>query len=172
MPKKLIILLVLLFGFQSCQIAQKDDLFTIYLVRHSEKDLSSENESDPPLTKCGKQRSESLSAFLEDVNLDAIYSTDYNRTINTALPTANSKDLKIENYYPKDLVEFSKSLLNSKKDVLVVGHSNTTGVLAGLLVGEEIGEIDLDIYDRIYQVVISNKNGRLHLFHSPFECEE
>ena len=49
MPKKLIILLVLLFGFQSCQIAQKDDLFTIYLVRHSEKDLSSENESDPPL---------------------------------------------------------------------------------------------------------------------------
>ena len=172
MTRKLITLLALVLGFQSCQIAQKGELFTIYLVRHSEKDLTSENEADPPLTKCGKQRSESLSAFLEDVNLDAIYSTDYNRTINTALPTANSKELKIENYNPRDLVEFSKSLLNYKKDVLVVGHSNTTGVLAGLLVGEEIGEIDLDIYDRIYQVVISNKNGRLHLFHSPFQCEE
>ena len=172
MTRKLITLLALVLGFQSCQIAQKGELFTIYLVRHSEKDLTSENEADPPLTKCGKQRSESLSTFLEDVNLDAIYSTDYNRTINTARPTANSKELKIENYNPRDLVEFSKSLLNSKKDVLVVGHSNTTGVLAGLLVGEEIGEIDLDIYDRIYQVVVSNKNGRLHLFHSPFECEE
>ena len=172
MTNKLIILTFLLFGFHSCQIAQKGELFTIYLVRHSEKDLSSKNESDPHLTKCGKQRSESLSAFLEDVNLDAVYSTDYNRTINTALPTANSKELKIENYNPRDLVGFSKLLLNSKKDVLVVGHSNTTGVLAGILAGEEIGEMDLDIYDRIYQVVVSNKNGRLHLFHSPFECEE
>ena len=172
MPKKLITLLILVFGFQSCQVAQKSDLFTIYLVRHSEKDLISENEADPPLTKCGRQRSESLSSFLEDVKLDAIYSTDYSRTINTALPTANSKELKIEKYNPRDLVGFSKLLIDAEKDVLVVGHSNTTGVLAGLLIGEELGEIDLDIYDRIYQVVINNKNGRLHVFHSPFECKE
>ena len=94
---KLITLLVLLLGFQSCQIAQNSELFTIYLVRHSEKELASENESDPPLTKCGMQRSESLSIFLNDVNLEAIYSTDYNRTINTALPTANAKELQIKN---------------------------------------------------------------------------
>ena len=172
MSNKLFIILILVFGFQSCQIAQKSDLFTIYLVRHSEKDLASKNEADPPLTKCGKQRSESLSSFLEDVKLDAVYSTDYNRTINTAKPTANSKELKIEKYNPRDLVRFSKLLIDAKKDVLVVGHSNTTGVLAGLLIGEELGEIDLDIYDRIYQVVINNKNGRLHVFHSPFECKE
>lgn len=172
MTNKLIILIVLVFAFQSCQIAQKGELFTIYLVRHSEKDISSENEADPPLTKCGRQRSESLSSFLEDVKLDAIYSTDYSRTINTAKPTANSKDLNIEKYNPRDLVGFSKLLIDAKKDVLVVGHSNTTVVLAGLLIGEELGELDLDIYDRIYQVVINNKNGRLHLFHSPFECKE
>ena len=104
--------------------------------------------------------------------MDAIYSTDYSRTINTAKPTANSKELKIEKYNPRDLVGFSKLLIDAKKDVLVVGHSNTTGVLAGLLIGEELGEIDLDIYDRIYQVVISNENGRLHVFHSPFACKE
>jgi broad specificity phosphatase PhoE len=172
MTNKLFIILILVFGFQSCQIAQKSDLFTIYLVRHSEKDLASKNEADTPLTKCGKQRSESLSTFLNDVKLNAIYSTDYNRTLNTALPTANSKELKIIKYSPRDLVGLSKLLLDAKKDALVVGHSNTTGVLAGLLVGEEIGEIDLDIYDRIYQVVISEKNGRLHLLHSPFECKE
>ena len=172
MTNKLIIIICIMFGFQSCQIAQKGELFTIYLVRHSEKDLNSENEADPHLTKCGMQRSESLSRFLEDVKLDAVYSTDYNRTINTAKPTANSKELKIEKYNPRDLVGFSKLLIDAQKDVLVVGHSNTTGVLAGLLIGEELGEIDLDIYDRIYQVVINNKNGRLHVFHSPFECKE
>ena len=172
MTRKLITLLALVLGFQSCQIAQKGEFFTIYLVRHSEKDLTSENEADPPLTKCGMQRSESLNRFLEDVKLDAVYSTDYNRTINTAKPTANSKELQIEKYNPRDLVGFSKLLIDAKKDVLVVGHSNTTGVLAGLLIGEELGEIDLDIYDRIYQVVISNKDGRLNLFHSPFECKD
>ena len=169
---KLITLLVLLLGFQSCQIAQNSELFTIYLVRHSEKELASENESDPPLTKCGMQRSESLSIFLNDVNLEAIYSTDYNRTIDTALPTANAKELQIKKYNPRDLVGFSRLLLDAKKDALVVGHSNTTGVLAGLLIGEEIGEIDLDIYDRIYQVVVSEKNGRMHLLHSPFTCKD
>ena len=111
MPKKLITLLILVFGFQSCQVAQKSDLFTIYLVRHSEKDLKSENEADPPLTKCGMQRSESLSRFLEDVKLDAVYSTDYNRTINTAKPTANSKELKIEKYNQNSLFGIKKTFL-------------------------------------------------------------
>ena len=63
-------------------------------------------------------------------------------------------------------------MLESKQDALVVGHSNTTGVLAGLLVGEEIGDFDLDIYNRVYQVVIYENRGRLHLLHTAFDCNE
>ena len=83
-----------------------------------------------------------------------------------------SKELKIEYYNPNNLEQFSKLLKNLKKDVLVVGHSNTTCALAGLLIGEEIGEFDLNIYNRVYQVVVSNENSRLHLLHTAFKCED
>ena len=54
----------------------------------------------------------------------------------------------------------------------MVGHSYSTGVLAGLLVNETIGDIDLDIYNRIYQVVICGESRKLNLFTSSFECIE
>lgn len=163
----------MILGFQSCVDAQKDsELFTIYLVRHSEKDLTSNNHSNPPLSQCGEQRSENLSNFLRDVNLDAIYSSDYIRTQNTALPTALSKGLEISEYNHQELEDFSKLLIANKQDVLVVGHSNTTGVLAGLLVGEEIGAFDLDVYDRVYQALMYKNSGRLQLLHTAFDCSD
>lgn len=173
MKNKYLIIIIIILGFHSSLGAQNDDeLVTIYLVRHSEKDLLSNDHSDPPLSKCGEQRSESLSVFLREVNLDVIYSTDYNRTRKTALPTALSKGLIIKKYNSQQLEEFSKSLINNKQDVLVVGHSNTTAVLAGLLVGKELEAFDLDIYDRIYQVVISKNASQINLLHSTFVCTD
>ena len=168
---KYLYLVLISFVFSTVVYSQNNnEIFTIYLVRHSEKEISSNN--NPELTKCGDLRSENLSFFLKDVSLDAVYSTDYLRTKNTAFPTAKSKELKIEYYNSNNLEQFSKLLKNLKKDVLVVGHSNTTGALAGLLIGEEIGEFDLNIYNRVYQVVVSNENSRLHLLHTAFKCED
>ena len=107
---------------------------------------------------------------MSDVKLDIIYSTDYIRTHNTAGPTALSKELEPVKYDPNELEAFSKVLIDRKQDALVVGHSNTTGVLAGLLVGEEIGEFDTSIYNRIYQVVLHKERGRLHVLHTAFKC--
>ena len=171
MSKKNLIIILIILGFQFNVVAQSNnETFTIYLVRHSEKDLTSNNYSDPPLTDCGEQRSKNLSGFLTDIDLDAVYSTDYNRTKNTALPTALSKGLDVKEYNAEKLEDFSKLIIDRRQDALVVGHSNTTGVLAGLLVGEDLGEFDLDIYDRIYQVVVYKDTGRLHLLHSLFDC--
>ena len=168
MTKKYLTIILIILGFQSDVGAQKNnEIFTIYLVRHSEKDST---PNDPPLTLCGELRSESLSSFLSAVKLDAVYSTNYNRTKNTALPTAISKGLEIKQYNPQELSDFAKLLIDRKQDALVVGHSNTTAVLAGLLVDEEMGAFDLDIYDRIYQVVIYKNSARLHLLHSAFVC--
>lgn len=162
----------MILGFQSCEAQKDSELFTIYLVRHSEKDLTSNTPSNPPLSLCGEERSENLSNFLRDVELDVIYSSDYIRTKNTAKPIAISKGLEISKYNPRDLEDFSKLLMDRKQDALVVGHSNTTGVLAGLLVGEEIGAFDEAIYDRVYQVIIFKNSGRLHLLHTAFDCSE
>lgn len=172
MTKKYLTIIVIILSFQSCQITKNSELFTIYLVRHSEKDVTSGNYSDPRLTECGEQRSESLSRFMKDVPIDVIYSTDYSRTKRTALPTAKSKELEIIEYEEEDLEDFSKLLIDARQDALVVGHSHTTGVLAGLLVGKEIGEFDLDIYDRVYQVVIYKNKVRLHLLHTAFDCND
>jgi broad specificity phosphatase PhoE len=173
MTKIYIIIILIILGFQTDNYAQvNNETFTIYLVRHSEKDLTSNNYSDPFLTPCGELRSESLSGFFSAVDFDVIYSTNYNRTKSTALPTATSKGLKIKEYDANNLKDFSKFLLKNKQDALIVGHSNTTGVLAGLLVGEELSEFDLDIYNRVYQVVIYNDSGRLHLLHTTFDCKD
>jgi len=151
---------------------QNGKLFTIYLVRHSEKDGASANPADPPLTSCGEERAEHLSTFLSEVPLEVVYSTDYTRTQNTAQPTAKSKELEIQEYDAHELESFAKLLIDGKQDALVVGHSNTTGVLAGLLVGEEIGAFDESIYNRVYQVVVHKKCSRLHLFHTAFSCDD
>ncbi|MBL6657906.1 MAG: histidine phosphatase family protein [Flavobacteriales bacterium] len=152
--------------------AQSDDVFTIYLVRHSEKDHTSDKTSDLPLSKCGEQRAMSLSNFLDEVNLDKVYSTDFTRTRNTALPTADKKEIDITLYDEQNIQSFSNHLIENKQDVLVVGHSNTTVVLAGLLINKEIQDIELHIYDHIYQIVVSGDSRTLNLFHSTFKCIE
>lgn len=167
---------ILLFALLMIQLTtygqKKDSMFTIYLVRHAEKVISEDNPKDPPLTKCGEQRAASLEVFLSGVPLDAIYSSDYIRTRNTAKPAAQNRKMETRLYDPKNLEEFAKMLLDRREDALVVGHSNSTPVLAGLLVGEEMEPIDESIYNRIYQVVISKDKGRLHVLNSAFECEE
>lgn len=145
------------------------DLYTIYLVRHAEKEVEAGN-SNPALTSCGKQRAETLAGFFNAIDLMAIYSTNYVRTRETASPTAKEQQLKIQDYNPRKLKEFAVLLKERKEDALVVGHSNTTAVLAGLLIGEEMGSFDESIYNRIYQVVLSKDQGRLHILNSSFVC--
>ena len=175
MKKNIFLLFVLFFNCSSNEIVHaqpNNESFTIYLVRHSEKDLNATNYSNPPLSKCGEKRSELLNQFLKDVPLEVIYSTDYIRTLSTATPTAKSKNLEIMNYDPRKLEAFSQELINRQQDAVVVGHSNTTAVLAGLLVDETLGAFDLEIYDRIYQVVICNSKKQLHLLHLPLDCQD
>lgn len=175
MKKNILLLFVLFFSCSSNEIVHaqpNNKSFSIYLVRHSEKDLSSKNYTDLPLSKCGEIRSNFLSKFLSDINLDVIYSTNYTRTINTALPTANSKKLKITKYSIENLKDFSHNLLDLKQNALVVGHSNTTGVLAGLLTKSNIGVFDENEYDRIYQVIVDDNGTKLQLFHSMFDCKQ
>jgi len=125
-----------------------------------------------PLSQCGELRSEALSEFLQDVNLDAIYSTDYTRTLSTARPTASAKNIEVDIYDALNLVALADHLIEVRQDALVVGHSNTTAVLAGLLSGKQLGDIDLRIYNHIYQVVICGDATTMILLHSSFECGE
>ena len=145
-------------------------IFTIYLVRHAEKDRHSPDPENPGLSPCGELRAQALATMLGEIDLGKIYSTAYLRTLDTVDPVAKSQQLEIEEYDPRNLEEFAALLRNGKQDALVVGHSNTTGTLAGLIAGTRGEDMDEDDYDPIYQVVVSADQSRVYLMHQSFDC--
>ena len=164
---------LLLLGLQGVAFAQNEsEIFTIYLVRHAEKESEAKDPGNPSLSSCGELRAQALVRILSDIRLESIYSTPFERTLSTARPVAQSKQLEIRIYDLSGLEEFSQQLLDMQQDALVIGHSNTTGVLAGLLAGKSEEAFDEDIYDRLYQVVISGKQARINLLHQSFHCEQ
>ena len=114
-----------------------EEISTFYLIRHAEKDRSNPDEIDPELTQRGLGRAMHWAEILREVPLDAIYTTDYNRTEMTAAPTAVKQDLTPEYYDPGTLDIGQFKLENLGKNVLVVGHSNTTPELVNKLLGED-----------------------------------
>ncbi|MCG6923836.1 MAG: histidine phosphatase family protein [Acidobacteria bacterium] len=121
-----------------------------FLVRHAEKADQSE---DPPLTEAGQSRAKTLAEMLRDAGVERIYSSDFERTRDTAAPLANELGLEVTLYDPNQLPDLAAALVSSPGRYLVVGHSNTTPELAGLLGGDPGTPISEDEYDRLYVLV-------------------
>jgi broad specificity phosphatase PhoE len=130
---------------------------TIYIVRHAEKQLEGQ---DPELAYVGGVRAKKLAQILEKENIKRVLSTNFNRTRNTAQPTAAGAGVTVAYYDPKNQEALVADLRSSEGNILVVGHSNTVSQLANAFVGE--GEKFADLtdleYDFIY-VVTLEKNG-------------
>ncbi len=161
--------LALLLGILAMPVSGAD-LFSVFLVRHAEKQVDGSQSHDPELTPCGRQRAEYLARGLASVPVRRVYSSDYRRTVATAMPVV-TRGVELEHYDPRQLPAVAERLLRRGEDALVVGHSNTTAVLAGLLAGTPGDAYDESIYDRVYQVVIAGEHKRLYLFHQGFDCD-
>lgn len=135
---------------------QKTDEATLIFVRHAEK--MDDGTNDPSLNTTGKERAAQLAELLKnEYELSAIYSTNYNRTKETAKPVADIFDLEI-NFYdlkdPKGLMEQIKSD-HKGQTVLIVGHSNTTPMLVNIAAGvQEFEALDEKTYGKIFIVNI------------------
>ena len=170
--KQLVVYMFFFIGLQGiCQAQNQDKSFTIYLVRHAEKAWSF-NPFNPLLTECGRLRAVNLQRLMKDTGIKDIYSTDYKRTMATAGQTANAHGLTIQHYDSHKLEAFSQLLLDGKQDALIVGHSETTSVLAGMLVEEDRAALDGSEYDYLYQVVIDNAKRRIEVRRQEFLCNE
>ena len=131
---------------------------TIYLIRHAEKDLNTTN--NPELTTAGIKRAKQWANYFEDKNIAAVYSTNFKRTMATALPAATQINETIINYKPKSLNKKKLLTSHNNKNILIVGHSNTIPFLANKLIGANVyEEIDETIYNHLYKITI--KNGKV-----------
>ena len=136
---------------------QETSISTFYLIRHAEKDRSDPDNVDPELNQKGLGRAMHWAEILNEVPLDAIYSTDFNRTSMTAAPSSVKKNIDVQYYDPRtvDIQQFKADNLN--KSVLVVGHSNTTPEFANQLIGEEkYGQIDDSENGNLFIIQIVN----------------
>ncbi|MGO4918901.1 SixA phosphatase family protein [Maribacter spongiicola] len=139
---------IVLFILLSISLSCKDEpvldttqdqtaISTFYLIRHAEKERINPDDADPELNQKGLGRAMHWAEILADTELDAIYSTDYNRTSMTAAPTSVKQNIDVQYYDPStiDITQFKAE--NLDKSVLVVGHSNTTPEFVNKLINEE-----------------------------------
>ncbi|MDA9774037.1 histidine phosphatase family protein [Saprospiraceae bacterium] len=127
-------------------------------VKHAEK--GDDGTSDPELTEEGIARAENLAFVLSELNLDRIYSTDYNRTMQTAMPTAEEQGLSITIYGGFDHNQVIDDILENQSEgrILISGHSNTTPNFLNALTGTSDYEvIEEDVYDNLYIVKVKSK---------------
>lgn len=146
--------LLILFTYLLCGItnpdcspketsSQEQKITTYYLIRHAEKDRTDTTNSDPNLNEQGKKRALKWAEVLKEINLDAVYSTNYKRTMQTAMPAAKDRDLSIKNYDPRNLFDEEFKNSTAGKTVLIVGHSNTTPQFVNAILKQpKYGDLD------------------------------
>jgi 2,3-bisphosphoglycerate-dependent phosphoglycerate mutase len=163
MKKLIIILLVTIFAFPSYaqKTEKKNEVSTYYLIRHAEKDRSDKTNRNPNLTDVGLQRAENWANHFKAIKFDMVYSTDYNRTKETATPSAKANNVEIQFYNPSDMKieDFIKK--TKGKTVLVVGHSNTTPTFTNGLLGEDKYEDIADDNNSNLYVVTLSKDSKI-----------
>jgi broad specificity phosphatase PhoE len=132
----------------------------IFVVRHAEK-ASDSNEPGVLLSKAGQVRAQKLAAVLARAGVNAIYSTDFVRTLATAEPLARALKIPVQKYAARDakgqptpapLVQKLKAE-HGKDTVLVVGHADTIPSLLKTLGYPEQIDIPGDQYDNLFVVV-------------------
>ena len=132
--RQLIILTIL---FLSCNLPV-DDCLEVYLIRHAEKDRSDPLNKNPHLNEKGIERSLLWNGYFENKEVNSIYSTNYNRTIETVLPVSIAKGIK-PIIYSASNINYESFLKKEKGNtVIVVGHSNTIPGFVNELINDQV----------------------------------
>ena len=149
-------------GVLAAQAAQK----SIFLVRHAERADGggpAGKGADPSLSDEGKQRAASLAQALADVQIRAIFVTEYKRTQETAVPLAKTLGITPVIVAGNDTPALLSRLRQSSGNALVIGHSNTLPEVIKALGVETPVEIPDPQYDNLFIVMPGPPTGFLRL---------
>ena len=108
---------------------------------------------NPHLNEKGIERSLLWNGYFENKEVNSIYSTNYNRTIETVLPVSIAKGIK-PIIYSASNINYESFLKKEKGNiVLVVGHSNTIpGFVNKLIEGDYYKQINDTVNSNLYIV--------------------
>jgi phosphohistidine phosphatase SixA len=133
----------------------------VVIIRHAER--ASESDTDSPLKKEGHDRALRLVTVLKDAGITAIYTSKFQRTIQTGAPLAKALGLTPSALSETELVKALKGLAANAR-ILVVGHSNTIPqIVSGLGVTAKIAN-PVQGYDNMF-VVTQRQSGASTLLH-------
>lgn len=163
--KKFLLALTIGVFIWSCGSAPQDtSVTTFYLIRHAEKDRTEGVGNDPQLTEEGLKRAQRWAEVLGLEPLDAVYSTDYQRTRQTAAPAAEANGLEISLYDPNAFYAQDWIARHKGQRILIVGHSNTTPMLVNRLLAEErFADIDDSVNGNLYVVTVMGETVGVEL---------
>ncbi|HOY04905.1 MAG TPA: phosphoglycerate mutase family protein [Saprospiraceae bacterium] len=142
----------------------QDTATTFIVLRHAE---TSGSGSDPNLSAAGMARADELRRILGNVPLAAVFSSNYNRTRQTAQPTATDKSLNVNIYDPLNQSPLVDEWLSAYRGqtVLVLGHSNTVPALLNLFLGSnEYSNLPDTEYNNLFIATVSER-GRAKVLH-------
>jgi len=145
---------------------------TVILVRHAEK---ADGSRDPDLSESGIARATELARVLADVEVHALYASQFRRTQQTLDPVGERRKLPVE-VFPvesQDVPAYARRLAGrlldayAGKTVLVAGHSNTVPTLIEALGIASAPSIDESDYDDLFLVFVE-PGGDARLLHLHF----
>lgn len=129
------------------------DYIIFYCVRHAEK--RTDQGDNPGLSEEGKTRAKQLGVILTEAYIDRVFSTTYQRTIQTAETVRrNTARPPAAATFPADMQDVWLDQIlteGTNKRYLVVGHSNTIPQLLNRLTGStNYQNIPDEEYGRFY----------------------
>jgi phosphohistidine phosphatase SixA len=148
---------------------QEQQPTVVILVRHAEKDRTNPTAHDPALTPEGERRARDLARTVRRRHVNAVITTQLQRTVLTGRPTAESFHLTPE-VYPatadgKATGAGMAQLIRARhtgQTVLVVGHSNTVAATIEALGGPSVRNICDSSYSNLFMLVLyPNRPPRL-----------
>lgn len=146
---------------------------TLIIVRHGQSQSNLEKrftgQFETPLTELGHRQAEATSHLLATIPLDAIYSSDLSRALDTAAPTARRHGLQIQKsralreinagdwegkLYSELMEQYPKTYSMWRTDL---GHTHPEG-------GEHVLELAARVYDEIDRILAAHKGQRVAIF--------
>ncbi|MDA1307237.1 MAG: phosphoglycerate mutase family protein [Acidobacteria bacterium] len=151
-----------------CVAASVAEAQMVILVRHAERadagaaaGAAMTGTPDPELSEAGKARAQALVAMLKGAGITAIYTTEFRRTIDTALPLSDALNVVSTTVPAREQASLIEKLkAHTGGAVLVVGHSNTVPAIIKALGGPAF-TIAENEYDNIFFVAPGGVTTRI-----------